>query len=228
VEGDRVLGGESAWAGRSWWKELRGKKVGSKLVTAVSDGRPIKKHRGFYGTFHYDDEGVPAQHVVHIEKGRLKNFLHSRQTAYITGAKPSGAMRANGAGVMPIIRMTNTYFEPDPKGPGTLEETIEDVKEGVLIGHQSIPSIDSRRYRWQINAYEGWEIKKGEPGRLLKNLALIGTTPDYFNSVYRVGGPKTWELHQVPNCGKGDPMQIMRVGNGGPLMVGIGRIVGGA
>jgi TldD protein len=227
-EADRVLGGESAWAGRAWWKDKVGKRVGSDLVNAVSDARPIMKHRGCFGTFPYDDEGVPSSRIVHIENGFLKEFLHSRQSAAIMGVRPNGGMRSISAGLLPIIRMTNTYFEADPEGPRSLEEMIEDVKEGVILGHQSIPSIDSRRYRWQINAYDGWEIRNGELGRRLKNLALIGNAREYFGSIYRVGGPATFKLHPIPNCGKGDPMQIQRVTNGGPLMAGTAKVVGGA
>jgi len=228
VEGDRILGGESAWAGRAWWQDMLGQRVGSELVNVVSDARPMEKHEGFWGTFAYDDEGVPAKRVVHIEDGVLKGFLHSRQSAAFCGEEPSGAMRTLDAGMMPIIRMTNTYFEPDPQGPGSLEEMIEGVKDGVLLGHQSIPSIGSRRLRWQINAFLGWEIKDGELGRMLKNVSLIGNTPDYFSSIDMVGNEKTWELKQIPNCGKGDPMQVISLANGGPLMRGRGRIVGGA
>jgi len=227
-EADRVLGGESAWAGRAWWKEKVGKRVGSDLVNAVSDARPILKHRGCFGTYPFDDEGVPSSRVVHIRDGVLKEFLHSRQSAAIMGTRPNGGMRSISAGLLPIIRMTNTYFEADPEGPRTLEEMIEDVKDGVLMGHQSIPSIDSRRYRWQINAYDGWEIRNGEMGRRLKNLALIGNAREYFGSIYRVGGPDTFRLYPIPNCGKGDPMQIQRVTNGGPLMAGKAKVVGGA
>ena len=227
-EADRVLGGESAWAGRSWWKDMAGRRVGSRLVNAVSDARPLLKHRGCYGTYPYDDEGVPSSRVVHIEDGILRGFLNSRQSAAMMGERPNGGMRSVGAGLMPLVRMSNTYFEPDPEGPRTLEEMIEDVKDGVLLGHQSIPSIDSRRYRWQINAYDGWEITNGRLGRRLKNLALIGNTREYFGSIYRVGGPATFKLHPIPNCGKGDPMQIQRVTNGGPLMAGRAKVVGGA
>jgi len=227
-EADRVLGGESAWAGRSWWKEKVGKRVGSRLVNAVSDARPIMRHRGCYGTYAYDDEGVPSSRVVHIEDGVLRGFLNSRQSAAMMGERPNGGMRSVSAGLMPIVRMSNTYFEADPQGPRSLEEMIEDVKDGVLVGNQSIPSIDSRRYRWQINAYDGWEIKNGMLGRRLKNLALIGNTREYFGSIYRVGGPRTFKLHPIPNCGKGDPMQIQRVTNGGPLMAGKAKVVGGA
>jgi len=228
VEGDRVLGGESAWAGRAWWAKKSGKNIGSKLVTAVSDARPMDRHAGLFGTFNYDDEGVPAKRVVHIEKGQLKGFLHSRQTAAIADAEPSGAMRSIHAGVMPIIRMTNTYFESNPDGPSNLGEMIEDIKEGVILGHQSIPSIGSLRYRWQINAYDGWEIKNGKIGRMYKNLAILGNTPDFLGSVFQVGNEKTFELKQIPNCGKGDPMQIMRLANGGPIMAGKARLMGGA
>jgi TldD protein len=227
-EADRVLGGEAAWAGRSWWKERVGKRVGSSLVNAVSDARPILRHRGCYGTYAYDDEGVPSSRVVHIEDGVLRGFLNSRQSAAIMGERPNGGMRSVSAGLMPLVRMSNTYFEPDPQGPRSLEEMMEDVKDGVLVGNQSIPSIDSRRYRWQINAYDGWEIKNGELGRRLKNLALIGNTREYLGSIYRMGGPATFKLHPIPNCGKGDPMQIQRVTNGGPLMAGKAKVVGGA
>jgi TldD protein len=227
-EADRVLGCESAWAGRSWWKQLPGRRVGSKLVNAVSDARPILKHRGCYGTYPYDDEGVPSSRVVHVEDGVLRGFLNSRQSAAMMGERPNGGMRSVSAGLMPLVRMSNTYFEPDPEGPRTLEEMMEDVRDGVLVGHQSIPSIDSRRYRWQINAYDGWEIKNGELAGRLKNLALIGNTREYFGSIYRVGGPATFRLYPIPNCGKGDPMQIQRVTNGGPLMAGRAKVVGGA
>jgi TldD protein len=225
-EADRVLGGESAWAGRAWWKEKVGKRVGSALLNAVSDARPVLRHRGCFGTFPYDDEGVPSSRIVHIEDGILREFIHSRQSAAIMGVRPNGGMRSICAGLMPIIRMTNTYFEADPKGPMTLEEMIEDIHDGVVLGHQSIPSIDSRRYRWQINAYDGWEIKKGKLGRMLKNIALIGNAREYFGSISSVGGPKTFKLHPIPNCGKGDPMQIQRVTNGGPLMTGKAKVVG--
>ena len=226
TEADRVLGGESAWAGRAWWSAKVGDVVGSDLVNVVSDARPIERHAGGFGTFHYDDEGVPAQRVHHMVRGRLSEFLHSRQSAAEMMVEPNGGMRAISAANVPIIRMTNTYFEADPGGPSTLEECIEDVKEGVILGESSIPSIDSLRLRWQINAYEGWRVENGQVVGLLKNLAFLGNTPEYFHTIRLVGNQRTWKLLPIPNCGKGDPMQIQRIGNGGPIMVGEGNIVG--
>lgn len=226
-EADRVLGGESAWAGRAWWSDRLGQRVGSKLLNVVSDARKIPKHAYCYGTFEYDDEGVPSQKVVHIKDGVFMEPLHSRQTAAIYGVKPNGGMRAADAGVMPIIRMTNTYIEADPQGPGTEEEMIEGIDRGVYLGPSTIPSIDSRRHRFTINAGWGWLIEHGEKTQLLRNISLAGKSGDYFRSIYLVGGPETFRLYQLPNCGKGDPMQIMKVTNGGPIVAGHGLIVGG-
>lgn len=226
-EADRMLGAESAWAGRAWWSDIIGKGVGSELLNVVSDARPIAKHDYCYGSFPYDDEGVPSQRVVHIENGTLIGPLHSRQTAAIYEVEPNGGMRAVDAGVMPIIRMTNTYFESDPHGPKTEEEMMEDIDEGVYLGPSTIPSIGSRRSRFKINAAWGWKIKNGEKTQLLKNVSLAGIARDTFESIYLVGGPSTFNLYQMPNCGKGDPMQVMQVTNGGPIIAFRGYIAGG-
>lgn len=225
-EADRVLGGESAWAGRAWWSAKRGEKVMSDQVTVVSDARPQGALAGAYGSFAYDDEGTPSSRIVCIENGILKDYLHSRYTAAAMGVAPNGGMRANSASQLPYIRMTNTFFEPAKQGPSNLEEAMEGIQDGILLGHASIPSIDSIRYNWQINMYEAYEIRNGQLGGMLKNPALLGNTPEFLGSIHLVGNQKTWRLYPIPNCGKGDPMQTMRVGNGGPLMVGEGRVVG--
>ena len=43
---------------------------------------------------HVDDEGTPCQDVTIIEKGVLKNFLHSKETARRLGKEPTGNARA--------------------------------------------------------------------------------------------------------------------------------------
>ncbi len=36
-----------------------------------------------------------------------------------------------------------------------------------------------------------------------------------------------FRLYPIPNCGKGQPMQTKRLGNGGPTMRSRARVVGG-
>ena len=37
-----------------------------------------------------------------------------------------------------------------------------------------------------------------------------------------------FRLYPIPNCGKGQPMQSKRLGNGGPTMRGRARLTGGS
>jgi len=90
-EADRVMGKEAAWAGRAWWKDRVGEKVFSEKLNIVSDATM----GNYLGSFKYDDEGVPSRRVVHVEKGVLREFLHSRETAKVFGVEPNGAMRAS-------------------------------------------------------------------------------------------------------------------------------------
>jgi len=144
------LGKETAWAGRAWWKDEVGQKVFSEALTIVSDATL----EGYFGSFRYDDEGVLASYV---EKGMLRDFLHSRETAAQFEMQPNGAMRASSYLFAPLIRMTNTYIE---KGDWETEEIFEEVKDGIYLKGDRTPSIDSRRYNFQISAKEAFTIKK--------------------------------------------------------------------
>ncbi len=217
VEADRVLGWEAAWAGTSWWADMQGKQIGSENVTIVSDA----SIPGYLGSYGFDDEGIPARRVVHMEKGVLKDFLHSRETGAITKSKPGGAMRAVGFQFAPIIRMTNTYME---NGDWKAEEIIEDTKDGVyLCGHHT-PSIDAKRYNFQIRVKTAYEIKNGEIGKPLRAVSLGGTSDRFWSSIDAAGDDLV--MRPVPNCGKGDPMQTCMVGNGGPTVRAKARISG--
>lgn len=219
-EADRVLGREAAWAGRAWWAGKEGRRLFSPEVTVVSDATLGGGHSG---SFPFDDEGVPGKRVVHVERGVLKGFLHSRETGALTGNEPSGAMRATGYGFAPLIRMTNTFLEP---GQWDDREIIEETKSGVYLAGNKVPSVDALRYHFQISAWEAYEIRNGEIGRPLRGASLRANTKEFFSSVDATG--RDFRMTQIiyPACGKGDPMQSMYVGNGGPTIRGEGMVVG--
>jgi len=216
-EADRVMGKEAAWAGRAWWKDRVGEKVFSENLNVVSDATI----GNYLGSFRYDDEGVPSKRVVHIEKGVLKEFLHSRETAKVFGVEPNGAMRASSYLFAPLIRMTNTYIEC---GDWKFEEMFEGVKEGIYLKGDKTPSIDSRRYNFQISAKEAYAIRNGEIAEPLRSPTLTGVAPEFLSTIDAVGDDLV--IFPIPNCGKGEPMQTMRVGNGGPHIRGYGMVTG--
>lgn len=215
-EADRVLGREVAWAGKAWWAGMIGKKVGSKLLNATDD----PKLRGALGYYEYDDEGTPAQRKELIREGILKEYMHSRETAAEFGVPPNGNMRAQSFQYLPLIRMSNTFIEP---GDFSRDELF-DIKDGVYLKGQKIPSIDSKRYNFQISAREAFLIKRGTLVGPFRGASIVGVAPEFFNSVDAVG--KDFEMRPIPNCGKGDPMQTVAVGNGGPHLRGIARVTG--
>jgi TldD protein len=220
-EADRVLGWEAAWAGTSWWADKVGQKIGSGCVNIVSDASV----RGCLGSFGFDDEGIPAQRIVHMKGGVLNDFLHSRETAATMGKRPNGAMRATSHHFAPTIRMTNTYMEG---GGWKRDEIIEDTKRGVYLCGGHTPSIDSKRHNFQISCKIAYEIIGGEIGRPLRGVSLNGTADRFWSSVDAVADDV--EMRPVPNCGKGEPMQTCMVGNGGPharARAGIAGLAGG-
>jgi len=216
-EADRVLGKEAAWAGVAWWKGMIGQRVGSDLFNA-SDNPRIEGALGYYK---YDDEGVPATEKVLIKDGILVGHMHSRETAAIFGVEPNGGMRATGSQFIPLIRMSNTFIKP---GDWTFEEMIEDVKHGIYAVGEKVPSIDNRRYNWQISCKWAHMIEGGELTTLLRDVTIAGTAPVFFKSIDAVG--KDFILRPIPNCGKGDPMQTMYMGNGGPHIRGRAQVMG--
>ncbi|MGC8816940.1 MAG: TldD/PmbA family protein [Candidatus Hadarchaeum sp.] len=215
-EADRVLGREAAWAGKAWWAGMNGKRIGSKLLNATDDPRV----KGALGYYEYDDEGTPARRKELIREGVLKEHMHSRETAAEFGVLPNGNMRAQSFQYLPLIRMSNTFIEP---GDYDMEELFE-INDGVYLKGQKIPSIDSKRHNFQISAKEAFLIKRGELTGPFRGASIVGVAPEFFKSVDAVG--KDFEMRPVPNCGKGDPMQTIGVGNGGPHLRGVAQVVG--
>ncbi|MGI9567518.1 MAG: TldD/PmbA family protein [Nitrosopumilus sp.] len=210
-EADRVLGKEMAWAGGAWWNGKMGEKVGSDHLN-VFDDPTIKESLGWY---YFDDEGVETQRTSIVENGILKNHMQSRETAEICDTFPTGNMRATNYRFMPLIRMGCTCIE---KGDWGVDEMMKDVKKGYLISNMKIPSIDMKRYNWSISCQYAQKIENGEATDLLRDVIVTGTAPEFFKSIDACG--KDFTVRPIINCGKGDPMQSMRMGNGGPSIRG--------
>jgi TldD protein len=210
TELDRALGSEISLAGGSFLQpRLLGKlRYGSPLVTIVADATSA----GGYGTFGWDDEGVPAGKHALVERGLFVDYLSSRETAAALGRASTGTMRAEGWNRTPIIRMVNVSLEPGDAG--TLEDLVADTDDGVLVDTDKSWSIDDLRLNFQFSCEVAWEIKHGKRTRLLRDPFYTGITPAFWGSCDAVCGPRNWHLWGVSNCGKGDPMQTMHVGHG--------------
>ncbi|HEX6230136.1 MAG TPA: TldD/PmbA family protein [Actinomycetota bacterium] len=209
VELDRVLGMEEAYAGSSFVRpEDRGRlRYASDLVSITADATLP----GGLGSFGWDDEGVPAQRVPIIVDGTFQDFISSRETASRLGISSSGAMRADGWQHLPLIRMTNISIEPRE---GSLADIIGDTKDGIFMATNSSWSIDDHRVNFQFGCEIAWRIKDGKLTQMYRNPNYTGITTEFWRSCDAVGGREDWTLWGTPNCGKGQPGQVARVGHG--------------
>ncbi len=212
IELDRVLGMEANMAGTSFLTldKLNHLKYGSEIVNAVADARLA--HGSGLGTFGYDDEGVPAQCIDIIKDGQFRGYLSDRETAAMIGlARSGGTVRTEGWNRLPMIRMTNVSLLP---GTWRYDDLLADTDDGVLMETNRSWSIDDRRYQFQFSTEIAWEIKGGKRGRMLKNPSYSGITTEFWNACDAICGPEHWVLWGTPNCGKGQPMQVMGTGHG--------------
>src|SRR5579863_1499000 len=214
IELDRVLGMEANFAGTSFLTldKLRTLRYGSDIVNVVADAR--QEHGPGLGTFAFDDEGVPAQRTPIITGGLFTGYLSSRETAHTIGENRSGGtLRAEGWNRLPMIRMTNISLLPGEK-PLTLEQLIASTDHVVLMQTNRSWSIDDKRYNFQFGCEIGWEIKHGKRVRMVKNPSYSGISTEFWNSCAAIAGPEHWTLWGTPNCGKGQPEQVMGTGHG--------------
>lgn len=209
AELDRVLGTEASYAGTSFLTvdKLNDFRYGSDIVNIVADATVP----GGLGTFGWDDEGVPGQRVHLVKNGMFVGYLSSRETAGIVKSRSSGAMRADGWNRIPLIRMTNINLEP---GTWKFDDIIADTQDGVFMATNKSWSIDDKRLNFQFGCEFARKIDHGRLTKVYKNPTYSGITPQFWKRCDAIADQKDWRMSGTPNCGKGEPGQIMFVGHG--------------
>ena len=209
-EMDRAYDYEAAFAGTSFMKPhlVDSLMFGNELVTVYGDAT----YPGGLGTFFYDHEGVKAQKTTLVENGKLVGYLSSRETAPLHEWKrSSGTARASAYDRMPLIRMTNINLKP---GDWKYEELIEDTQDGYIFDTNISWSIDDLRLSFQFGTEIGWRIEHGEVTGLIKKPSYTGITPKFWNSINAICNENEFKIYGTPNCGKGEPGQVMYTGHG--------------
>jgi TldD protein len=225
IELDRVLGHEAGFVGKSFLTvdKLNSQyQYGSPIVNLTIDATLP----GGLGTFGWDDEGVPAQRTPIVTNGIFRGYLMSRDTAPLIRRTSNGCVRADGWNRLPMIRMTNVSLEP---GTWKLADLIADTDNGLYMSINKSWSIDDRRLNFQFGVEIAYEIKNGKLGQVYKNATYTGITPQFWGSCDAICDRSEWTVWGTPNCGKGEPMQVMRTGHGAAparfrnVQVGVGH-----
>lgn len=195
-EADSVVDGESILKGRV------GERIGNGLVTIVDD--PLADD---FGRYHFDDEGVEAKAATLVEGGVLRGFINSRETAEALGHPRNGHARAEDYGEVPVVRMSNTYFQ---RGRSSVEEVFG-IRSGIYLKGMKGGSVDIFSGGFMFKAEEAYGIQNGEKGALMRDVTITGNILRTMLDVECVGD----DFGASPGiCGKSS--QSVPVSDGGP------------
>jgi len=136
------------------------------------------------GLYKYDDQGVPAQRTVLVERGVLKTFLLSR--APVAGFSRSNGHGRSSPGRDPVARMANLIVQSDRTlPPAKLKEALiaearrQEKPFGLLIRDVTGGNTDTSGYAYQ--AFKGQprlvykvDADTGEE-TLVRGVEIVGT-----------------------------------------------------
>jgi predicted Zn-dependent protease len=177
------------------------KKVGQLVLPSflsVTDDPTLKELNGvkLAGTYAYDDEGVPAQRVVAVENGVLRNFLLSRMPIANFGSSNGHGRRQPG--LMPtgrqgnlIVTSTNTvkdsvlrqkFIEEIKKQGKPYGLYFEDIQGGFTLTTRSLPQA------FQVIPVMVWRVyPDGRPDELVRGVDIVGTPLLSLNNIILTG-----------------------------------------
>jgi predicted Zn-dependent protease len=214
LELDRILGDERNYAGTSFVKasDFGTLQYGSPLLNVTFDPS-IPEQLASYG---YDDDGSEATKQFLIKDGVLVRPLGGALSQFRAGMDGVANSRACSWNRAPIDRMANLNIEPGDK---SMAQLIGGIEHGILMSTNSSWSIDDARNKFQFGCEWGQLIENGELKGVVKNPNYRAISAQFWRNLSAVGDASTFEVLGTPNCGKGEPNQVVRVGHASPVCV---------
>ncbi|MFZ5642969.1 MAG: TldD/PmbA family protein [Bacillota bacterium] len=193
LEADLVQKGLSVYAGR------KGQKVAADSVTVVDDATLNDR----YGSYSFDDEGIPSRKVVLIENGVLKDYLYDRLTAIRDGIESNGHGRRESYQHKPIPRMGNTYIAPGNEDP---EKLVREAGRGVLVTKMGGGQVNTTTGDFVFDVAEGFLIVDGKKGQMIRGATLTGNGPEVLKNIKMVGKDLGFTIGTCGKDGQGVPV----------------------
>jgi TldD protein len=170
--------------GQTFTKKV-GQEVLPKFLTVVDDPTLVEINGvKLAGTYQFDNEGTPAQRVVVIQDGVLKNFLMSRMP--IKGFDKSNGHGRNQPGLMPTGRQGNLIVTSNQTVPeANLRQMLidevkkqgkpyglyfDDIQGGFTLTTRSLPQA------FQVLPVIVYKVyADGRPDELVRGVDIVGT-----------------------------------------------------
>ena len=209
-EADFIRTGDSIFTGKL------GQEICNPSISIVDDGTLPNDA----GMLRYDDEGIPGQRTILVEKGRLNSYLYDRISARHFGVEPTGNGRRESFRCVPIPRMRSTYMLP---GEAKEEDIIRSVKRGIYAQSFTNGQVQIGAGDFTFFMKTGYLIEDGKLTRPLRDLNIIGNGPEALQRISMVGDNLRID-HSASMCGK--EWQKVAVSQGLPTVLIDKLIVG--
>lgn len=193
LEADLVQKGLSVYAGK------KGQEVAEDFVTVIDDATLDDK----YGSYSFDDEGVPSEKVVLIKDGILEDFMYDRLTASKDGVRSNGHGRRESYQHKPIPRMGNTYIAPGKADPSLL---MKEAGNGILVTKMGGGQVNTTTGDFVFDVAEGFLIEDGKKGPMIRGATLTGNGPEVLRNIKMVGSDLGFTIGTCGKDGQGIPV----------------------
>jgi len=164
----------------SVYRDRKGEKIGSELVSGVDEGNVP----GSWGSFAFDDEGTPSQRTMLFENGVLTGYMTDRIRSRAMDLKQSGNGRRQSYAHLPIPRMTNSSILPGSDDPG---EIVRQTKKGLYAKSFGGGQVNTATGDFVFGLTEAYLIEGGELTTPVRGANLIGNGPEILARIDAVG-----------------------------------------
>jgi TldD protein len=225
TELDRIQGFEANYAGTSFIYPVEDYLGRFRYGPDFMNIQGERSTHGGLATVGWDDEGVRPEDYLIVKDGVLNDLQTTREQAPWLAdwyrsqgreVRSHGNSYAQSWADVQFQRMPNTNLLPNPDRDVSLDELVSEVDKGILIEGRGSYSIDQQRFNAQFGGQTFYEIRNGRVQGMLKDVSYQIRTPEFWNSMDRIGGPSTYQLGGTFGDGKGQPGQANAVSHGCP------------
>jgi TldD protein len=218
TELDRAIGEEANYAGTSFIAPPE-KMIGQlRFGPAFMNIQADRTQEGSLSRVAWDDEGVPADRWLVIDKGIFRDYQTTREQVArirkLTGVERShGCSFAESWNAVQFQRMPNISLLPGDRDI-TLDDIVAATDRGVVIKNRGSWSIDHQRFNFQFSGQAFYEVRGGKIIGMLRDVAYQSNTPVFWNAMDMIGGASSYWMGGSFSDGKGEPSQSSSVSHG--------------
>jgi len=180
-----AFNGKAVLEGASPLKDKLGEQVFDKKLSLWDDATVAYG----VGSYPFDDEGVPGQHLPLVANGVVTSFLYDLQTAALAGTRSTGNGRRAGGG-FPNPAISSLVLE---KGEVSFQAMVKDMKEGLIV--EEVMGAEQGNILggdFGGNVLLGYKVENGEIVGRVKDTMIAGNVYQVLKELPGIGQEARW------------------------------------